>query len=107
MLKYWRYITSVEKKQNEGIEDEHEEEGVQDSQASLYAVVDDVEDGVEEDEEMDDENLHDESLLVLREFAGTEVHEFEKGRVIIVVPVDFCFALGAVGGHLLHVIMLI
>ena len=107
MLNYWRWFTSVEKKQNERVEYKHEEKGIEDSQSPFYAIIDDVEDSVEKCNEMDDKKLHHEAFFILRKLTGSKVHEFKEWRVIIIMPVDLGLGLGTVSCDLVHVNILI
>lgn len=102
-----RITTSVEKEQDEGVEDEHEQKCIQDAQAPFYAVVNDVQYGVHEHCQVDHEQLDDNGLLLHRQVSESEVHEFEEGWVVIILPINLLFALGAICGYLIHVPIII
>ena len=66
--------TSVVQKQGERVEDKHEEEGVEDSQAALDAVVDEVEQACQQAPQVDQEQRHYDKAAIFRDLSGHEPH---------------------------------
>lgn len=83
--------TSIEKKHDDGVENEEPEKSIEDRDSSFNAIINNAKDSIDEDKYMEKKEHHDECFTILGELGWPKVNESEERRIIILLPVDLLF----------------
>lgn len=92
-------LTLVEEEEEQGDEDEGKENGVEDTQSSLHAVVDEAEQANSQAGHVECEEGEDDEFAIRWDFRGNVMNDAYEGWVVIVRPLYFT-ALIKGGRHL-------